>query len=209
MTDAAVYDDLRDRRIAASADGLLHEFNLAGVLESPDIHVADRLGTLANETDEQVLLAVALTVRAVRSGSVCLDLATQMVGDAEGHTKVVHVHVTGAASDDDARAGARKVAESQLVKCSWYGKDPYWGRIASELGSAGVGFDQRLLSISYGGVTVCRDGVAVDHDAPAVTEHMEQRHLEIACNLGLGSGRASVLTNDLTHAYVDENMGTS
>ena len=79
----------------------------------------------------------------------------------------------------------------------------------SELGSAGVGFDQRLLSISYGGVTVCRDGVAVDHDAPAVTEHMEQRHLEIACNLGLGSGRASVLTNDLTHAYVDENMGTS
>ena len=68
---------------------------------------------------------------------VCLDLATQMVGDAEGHTKVVRVNVTGAASVEEARIGARKVAESELVKCSWYGKDPYWGRVASELGSAG------------------------------------------------------------------------
>jgi exodeoxyribonuclease V alpha subunit len=72
----AAHADLRDRRVAASAEGLLHDFNLADVLESPDIHVAHRLGTLAGETDERVLLAVALTVRAVRSGSVCLDLTT-------------------------------------------------------------------------------------------------------------------------------------
>jgi glutamate N-acetyltransferase/amino-acid N-acetyltransferase len=146
---------------------------------------------------------------ALAVAAACDDLASQMAGDAEGATKVVRLTVTGAHSDDEAARAARKVAESQLVKCSWYGKDPYWGRIASELGSAGVGFDQRLLSISYGGVTVCRDGVAVDHDAAAVKEYMEQRHLQIDCNLGLGSGRASVLTNDLTHAYVDENMGTS
>jgi exodeoxyribonuclease V alpha subunit len=74
--DLAAYEDLRDRRVASGAHGLLHDFNLAGVLESPDIHVARRLGTLASETDEDVLLAVALTVRAVRSGSVCLDLTT-------------------------------------------------------------------------------------------------------------------------------------
>ena len=73
--------------------------------------------------------------------AVCLDLATQMVGDGEGHTKVVTVRVTGAASDEEARAGARKVAESQLVKCSWYGRDPYWGRVASELGTAGIAFE--------------------------------------------------------------------
>jgi exodeoxyribonuclease V alpha subunit len=76
MTDVAVYDDLRDRRVAASVDGLLHEVNLAGVLEAPDVHVALRLGRLVEETDQDVLLAVALTVRAVRSGSVCLDLTT-------------------------------------------------------------------------------------------------------------------------------------
>ena len=72
---------------------------------------------------------------------VCLDLATQMVGDAEGHTKVVRVRVTGAASDAEARQAARKVAESQLVKCSWFGEDPYWGRVASDLGTAGVKLD--------------------------------------------------------------------
>ncbi len=74
--DVSVHDDLRDRRVAASADGRLRSFNLSGVLESPDVHVAARLGALARESDEQVLLAVALTVRAVRSGSVCLDLVT-------------------------------------------------------------------------------------------------------------------------------------
>ncbi len=73
--EAPVYD-LRDRRVAASAQGLLHDVNLAGVLESSDIHVARRLGALSGETDETVLLAIALTVRAVRSGSVCLDLTT-------------------------------------------------------------------------------------------------------------------------------------
>jgi glutamate N-acetyltransferase/amino-acid N-acetyltransferase len=141
--------------------------------------------------------------------AACDDLAGQMAGDAEGATKVVRLVVTGAHSDADAQAAARKVADSQLVKCSWYGKDPYWGRIASEVGSAGVHFDQRLLSVSYGEVTVCHGGIAVDHDRAAVAEHMDQRHLEICCDLGLGSGRGSVLTNDLTHAYVDENMGTS
>jgi glutamate N-acetyltransferase/amino-acid N-acetyltransferase len=119
------------------------------------------------------------------------------------------VVVTGAHSDDEARRAARKVAESQLVKCSWYGEDPYWGRIASELGSAGVGFDQRLLSVWYGDHTVCRGGVEVVFDQAALATYMARRHLEVRCDLGLGAGRGSVLTNDLSHAYVDENMGTS
>jgi glutamate N-acetyltransferase/amino-acid N-acetyltransferase len=95
------------------------------------------------------------------------------------------------------------------VKCSWYGNDPYWGRVASELGSAGVGFDPRLLTISYGGTVVCHGGVEVDHDRQAVADHMAGRHIEIVCDLALGAGRSSILTNDLTHGYVDENMGTS
>jgi N-acetylglutamate synthase/N-acetylornithine aminotransferase len=58
-------------------------------------------------------------------------------------------------------------------------------------------------------VTVCQHGVEVDHDREAIRAHMAGRHLEVTCDLGLGAGRGSVLTNDLTHAYVDENMGTS
>jgi len=139
----------------------------------------------------------------------CADLAAQMAGDAEGATKVVRVTVTGAANDAEAKQGARKVADSNLCKCSWYGQDPYWGRIASELGSADIQFEQQRVSISYGGVVVAAGGTNVDHDAVAVAEHMAGRHLEIVADLGLGTGRGTILTNDLTHAYIDENMGTS
>ncbi len=140
---------------------------------------------------------------------VCLDLATQMVGDAEGHTKVVRVRVTGALSDDEAAAGARKVAQSQLVKCSWYGKDPYWGRVASELGSAGIAFDPQQLTIRYGDLVVAEGGVAVEVDEAALSAYMDQPWIEVTAHLGLADGRAHILTNDLTHAYIDENMGTS
>jgi glutamate N-acetyltransferase / amino-acid N-acetyltransferase len=139
----------------------------------------------------------------------CADLATQMVGDAEGHTKVVRVRVAGALSDDDARAGARKVAESQLVKCSWYGKDPYWGRIASELGSAGIAFEADKLTVRYGDLIVAAGGTSAPVDDAALADYMDRPHLEVTAELGLGDGRATILTNDLTHAYVDENMGTS
>jgi glutamate N-acetyltransferase / amino-acid N-acetyltransferase len=140
---------------------------------------------------------------------VCADLAAQMAGDAEGATKVVRLTVTGAVSDSAAEIAARKAAESQLVKCSWYGKDPYWGRIASELGSAGVSFDPGKVRISYGPHLIADEGVSVDHDEAALASYMEQRDIEITADLGLGLGAATILTNDLTHAYVDENMGTS
>ncbi len=142
-------------------------------------------------------------------GRACADLALQMAGDAEGATKVVRLTVTGAASDADAEAGARQIARSALCKCSWYGQDPYWGRLASELGSAGIDFDQTRVSVAYGGITVAAGGVTIAHDVDAVAAHMAQRHLTIDCDLGLGAGTFTVLTNDLTHEYIDENTGGS
>lgn len=139
----------------------------------------------------------------------CASLAAQMCADAEGATKVVRMTVTGASSDAEALIGARYVARSNLVKCSWYGCDPYWGRIASDLGSCGIDFDPSTFSVSYGGITVCRGAVDADHDEVAVAAHMSGRDLEIVADLGLGVGTATILTNDLSHAYIDENMGTS
>jgi glutamate N-acetyltransferase/amino-acid N-acetyltransferase len=139
----------------------------------------------------------------------CSSLARQMCADAEGATKVVDVHVVGAASDADARRAARQVAESNLCKCSWYGEDPYWGRIVAELGVAGVDFDPDLVSIAYGDITVCRKGVAAMHDATALQAVMAAEEIVITCDLGLGDGSGVVITNDLTHAYIDENMRTS
>jgi glutamate N-acetyltransferase/amino-acid N-acetyltransferase len=141
--------------------------------------------------------------------AACDDLATQMVEDAEGHTKVVRVFVTGAASDAEARQAARKVAESQLAKCSWFGGDPYWGRVASDLGTAGVKLDPTELTIAYGGTVVSRGCVGIEHEAAAVAEHMAGEHVEVHCDLGAGNGQARVLTNDLAPGYIDENRGTS
>lgn len=142
-------------------------------------------------------------------GQACADLALQMAGDAEGATKVVKLTVTGAATDADAEAGARQIARSALCKCSWFGQDPYWGRLLSEIGCVATEFDQTKVSVAYGGVVVADGGVEIDHDRAAVAAHMAQRHLEIVCDLGLGDGAFTVLTNDLTHEYIDENTGGS
>jgi glutamate N-acetyltransferase/amino-acid N-acetyltransferase len=139
----------------------------------------------------------------------CRQLSRAMADDAEGATKVVHVQVSGAASDDEAHRAARKVADSLLVKCSLNGADPYWGRVVSELGSAGVSFDIDSVDVAYGGVVVCRHGTAASHDATAVATHLAGRHVEIACDLGLGTGRGAVLGTDLGYGYIDENRTTS
>jgi glutamate N-acetyltransferase/amino-acid N-acetyltransferase len=141
--------------------------------------------------------------------SACDDLASQMAGDAEGATKVAHIRITGASDDSDARRGARKVAESQLVKCSLYGEDPYWGRVVSELGSAGIVFDPDKVSVAYGGIVVAREGITCGHDAAGVKAHLASREIDVHADLGLGSGSGVILTNDLTPGYIDENMRTS
>jgi len=140
---------------------------------------------------------------------VCGSLAEQMARDAEGATKFVRVHVVGARSDGDARIAARAVANSQLVQCSLNGSDQYWGRVLSELGASGAFIDPERVDIAFGGVTVARDGVACGHDETALARAMAARDIEIRCDLRLAHGSATVLTTDLSHAYIDENRRTS
>jgi glutamate N-acetyltransferase/amino-acid N-acetyltransferase len=197
---------------AVAEPDVLAEILRAGVADSFNALLVDG----ATSTNDTVLLlangasghhddvALAEVVAAA-----CTDLARQMGRDAEGATKLVEVRVTGAASDEDARRAARAVAGSMLCKCSWYGCDPYWGRIVSELGSSGAAFDPDTVSVAYGDVTVCRNGVPAAHDTTALERTMAARDLLVAADLGLGPGRATVLTCDLTHGYVDENKGTS
>jgi glutamate N-acetyltransferase / amino-acid N-acetyltransferase len=139
----------------------------------------------------------------------CSTLVGTMLADAEGASRIVQVRVSGAGSDGQAHQAARKVADSLLVKCSLNGEDPYWGRVASDLGSAGVDFDMDRLAIAYGGVTVCRGGVGVDHDVAAVADHLAGALIDIHCLLGLADGNEVVLGVDLGHGYIDENRTTS
>ncbi len=140
---------------------------------------------------------------------VCSQLAEMMARDAEGATKFVRVTVRGARSMAEARIAARAVSRSQLVQCSLFGGDPYWGRVLSELGASGVYLDPEGTDIAYNGITVCRDGIACAHDEATVVASMQGRDIEIVADLRLGHGEATFLTTDLSPAYIDENMRTS
>src|SRR5207248_6887552 len=104
--------------------------------------------------------------------AACRDLKLQMARDAEGRTRIARLTVTGAANDNEARQAAKAIAENNLVKCSWYGGDPYWGRLLAAAGSAGVAFDVPKSRVAYGGIVVAKGGVSVRHDGQALAEHM-------------------------------------
>jgi glutamate N-acetyltransferase/amino-acid N-acetyltransferase len=140
---------------------------------------------------------------------VCEDLTYQMARDAEGMTKMVMLRVTGAASDAQARIAAKNIAENNLVKCSWYGGDPYWGRLLAAAGSSGVDFEAEKAVVSYGGIVVSRAGTNAEHDGEKVRAHMANERIEIEVALGLGSGSAQVIGIDLGPGYIKENSKTS
>jgi len=198
--DAEVKPMVLQRSLQAAVDDSFNRLTVDGCTSTNDTVIVLASGE-AGCTTEAVVTEL-LT-------DVATSLASQMCGDAEGATKVVRITVTGAANDAEAAAAARKVAQSQLVKCSWYGQDPYWGRVLSDLGTAGVALALESLTIAYGGTVVSRGTVEVDHDRVAVTAHMAERAIDLSCDLGVGDGTWWLLTNDLTHGYVDENMGTS
>lgn len=137
------------------------------------------------------------------------SLAYQMVKDAEGGTVVAHLTIEGAVDSYQAMALARKVAQSVLVRCSLNGRDPYWGRIISELGAAGVNIDPGKVQISYGDYLVADGGVAAAHDIKGLAEYMQNDEIAIGVNLNLGASVHSMIFCDISHGYLDENRKTS
>lgn len=137
---------------------------------------------------------------------VLFELAIHVVRDGEGATKQVSVHVEGAVSDDSAFRIGKAIADSPLVKTAIAGEDANWGRVVMAVGKAGEPADRDLLSIRFGELTVARNGErAAGYDEAATSAYMKGEELELTVSLGLGEGRATIYTCDLTHGYITIN----
>ena len=137
---------------------------------------------------------------------VCQQLAQLVVRDGEGAQKFIAVRVTGAVSDDSARKVGLAIANSPLVKTAIAGEDANWGRVVMAVGKAGEPADRDKLSIGFGGVWAARDGQPLaDYDEAPVAAHLKGQDISVEVDLGLGAGRATVWTCDLTHGYISIN----
>ncbi|WP_337847070.1 bifunctional glutamate N-acetyltransferase/amino-acid acetyltransferase ArgJ [Sphingomonas sp.] len=137
---------------------------------------------------------------------LCLQLAHLVVRDGEGASKFIRIDVEGAESDASAHRIALSIANSPLVKTAIAGEDANWGRIVMAVGKAGEPADRDKLAITFGGVQVASGGLAVEgYDETPVAAHLKGQDIEIGVDLGLGDGRATVWTCDLTHGYISIN----
>jgi glutamate N-acetyltransferase/amino-acid N-acetyltransferase len=137
---------------------------------------------------------------------LCLQLAHLVVRDGEGATKFIAVEVTGAESDASAHRIGMSIANSPLVKTAIAGEDANWGRVVMAVGKAGEPAERDRVAIRFGETQVALNGLAVDgYDEAPVTAHLKGREIDIGVDIGLGDGRATVWTCDLTHGYISIN----
>jgi glutamate N-acetyltransferase/amino-acid N-acetyltransferase len=137
---------------------------------------------------------------------VMIDLAQQIVRDGEGAEKFVTIEVKGAASAKAARRIGLAIGNSPLVKTAIAAGDANWGRIVMAVGKSGEKADRDTLAVSVGGVRIAEKGGPVPgYDEAPVAKHMAGREIHIQVDLGIGNGRATVWSCDLTHRYIDIN----
>jgi glutamate N-acetyltransferase/amino-acid N-acetyltransferase len=199
-TDADVPPALMQKLLKAASDETFNTLNVDGATSTNDTAMLLASGKRGKADPDEFANAVF---------AACRDLTLQMARDAEGMTRIARLSVTGAANDNEARVAAKAIAENNLVKCSWYGGDPYWGRLLAAAGSAGVEFDVPKSRVAYGGITVAKGGVGVPHDGQALTEHMMGEEFDIEVYLGAGKSSAKVIGIDLGPGYIKENSRTS
>lgn len=138
--------------------------------------------------------------------AVLVELAQLIVRDGEGAEKFATIEVTGAASSRSARRIGLAIGNSPLVKTALAAGDANWGRIVMAVGKSGEKADRDRLTISIGGTRICENGGPVPgYDEAPVAKHMAGRDISIAVDLGVGRGKATVWTCDLTHRYIDIN----
>ena len=200
FTDAALPANVMQPILANAVGSTFNCTTVDSDTSTSDTVLLFATGQAANELDaDGADFARALT-------EVLHDLALMVVRDGEGAQKLIRIDVSGAVDDGSAKRVAMAVANSPLVKTAVAGEDANWGRIVMAVGKCGEPADRDLLSVAVGGTWMARDGTVVpDYDEAPVVAHMKGGEIDIAIELGLGAGRATAWTCDLTHGYIDIN----
>ena len=199
-TDADVPLSVMQKALKAASDGSFNTLNVDGATSTNDTAMLMASGKRGKADADEFANALL---------AACRDLTLQMARDAEGMTRMAHLTVTGAHTNEEARVAAKNIVENNLVKCSWYGGDPYWGRLLAAAGSAGIDMDVARSFVAYGGIRVAKGGVGIEHDGEALVEHMLGDEVEIEVHLGAGHCSATMIGIDLGPGYIKENSRTS
>jgi len=205
FTDAAVPPAVLQPLLAASADRSFNSITVDGDTSTSDTVL---LCATQQAPHRPVASPADRRVGDFRRAldAVMIDLAQQIVRDGEGAQKFVTIEVTGAATARAARRIGLAIGNSPLVKTALSAGDPNWGRIIMAVGKAGEKADRDRLSVSIGGIRIAAEGGPVpDYDEAPVADHMKGREITIGVDIGIGRGKATVWTCDLTHGYIDIN----
>ncbi len=197
-TDAIVPADELDAALRASTRVSFDRLDSDGCMSTNDtVTVLASGASGVQPTPEEFTAALQ---------KVCVDLAKQLLADAEGADHEISIEVLHAASEDDAVEVGRSVARSNLFKAAVFGKDPNWGRVLASVGTTQAAFDPADLDVAINGVWVCKQSTPAEDPAGI---DLEPRAVTVTIDLKAGDATATVWTNDLTHAYVHENSAYS
>lgn len=205
FTDAAIEPGFLQQALADANDATFSCITVDGDTSTSDTVLAFATGRAGNRPLGREDDTGADAFRAALA-DVCRQLAQLVVRDGEGASKFIRIDVDGAESDGSAHRIAMSIANSPLVKTAIAGEDANWGRVVMAVGKAGEPAERDRLSIAFGGIEVARDGLVVDgYDEAPVAAHLKGDEIDIAVDLKLGDGRATVWTCDLTHGYIAIN----
>jgi glutamate N-acetyltransferase/amino-acid N-acetyltransferase len=205
FTDAAIGAADLQRLVGRSVDRTFNRITVDSDTSTSDAVMVAATGRSPAAALSDMRSGPARAFAAALEG-VMRDLALQVVRDGEGATKLVQVDVTGAADEADAHRVAMAIANSPLVKTAIAGEDANWGRVVMAVGKSGARADRDLLAIRFGPHLVAEAGARAEgYSEEAVSAYMKAPELELAVDLGLGRGKATVWTCDLTHGYIDIN----
>lgn len=205
FTDAKIPSDVLQALLVSANELSFNSITVDGDTSTSDTVLAFATGQASHPKITTPRDAALKSFRAAFD-DIMIDLAQQIVRDGEGATKFVTVTVTGAASARAARKIALTIGNSPLVKTAISGEDANWGRVVMAVGKSGQRADRDRLEIKMGGVKITENGqIRDDYDETPVAEHMKGDEVLIEVDVGIGKGRATIWTCDLTHRYININ----